>query len=375
MTESQDTLFELQEIAKHPRRQLEKYLMEGKKVVGCFPIYVPEEIIHAAGFIPMGMWGGQITPTVAGKYNPIFTCSIMRSCLEFGMMGTYQGLSCVAMPILCDTFRGMSSGWRAGVKDIPIATLIQPQNRTDPGAREFLVAEYEEFAKTLASLTDSVVPSEDALQKSIEIYNAHSNIMMEFTCIANEHLDVITPVLRHAVMKSALMMPKEEHTLKVQTIITELKKQPQHRWKGKKVILTGITAEPDEFLTMFSENNIAVVGDDLAQESRLYRTPIPSGKNAMERLAGQWFGRHGCSVVHETHFTRGKMLVDMARKFKAEGIAVCLMRFCDVEEYDYPLIAKDAEAAKLYCLCLEIDQSTQNNEQSRTKLQSFAEME
>jgi benzoyl-CoA reductase/2-hydroxyglutaryl-CoA dehydratase subunit BcrC/BadD/HgdB len=50
------------------------------------------------------------------------------------------------------------------------------------------------------------------------------------------------------------------------------------------------------------------------------------------------------------------------------------MKFCDVEEYEYPLIAKAAEAAGLATLCLEIDQSTQDNEQSRTKIQSFAEM-
>ena len=80
-------------------------------------------------------------------------------------------------------------------------------------------------------------------------------------------------------------------------------------------------------------------------------------------------------MVHETKFTRGKMLVDMAKATGAEGVAVCLMRFCDVEEYEYRFIARDVEAADLRCLLLEIDQSTQNNEQSRTKLQSFAEME
>ena len=124
---------------------------------------------------------------------------------------------------------------------------------------------------------------------------------------------------------------------------------------------------------MFAENGIAVAGDDLAQESRLYRTLIPEGTDAWDCLAGQWFMRHGCSVVHETSFTRGKMLVDMAKEAGADGVAVCLMRFCDVEEYDYPLITKEVENAGLFSLCLEIDQSTQNNEQSRTKLQTFAE--
>ena len=376
MAELNVVLNELAEVAAHPRRQLDKYLAEGRKVVGCFPIYIPEEIIHAAGFVPMGMWGGQVTPTVAGKYNPIFTCSIMRSCLEFGMTGVYKGLTAAAMAILCDTFRGMSAGWRQGVPDIPLATLIQPQNREDPYAREFLYEEYKEFMKKLAEVTGTEEPSEEALTAAIELYNAHSEAMMDFTRLANDHLDVITPVVRHAVMKSATLMAKDEHLAKMKELNAALAAAPKYDYKGKKVILTGITAEPDEFLAMFTENGIAVVGDDLAQESRLYRTLIPAeGKDALDRLAGQWFLRHSCSVVHETKFTRGKMLVDMAKATGAEGVAVCLMRFCDVEEYEYRFIARDVEAADLRCLLLEIDQSTQNNEQSRTKLQSFAEME
>ena len=44
------------------------------------------------------------------------------------------------------------------------------------------------------------------------------------------------------------------------------------------------------------------------------------------------------------------------------------------QEYDYPYISQMAEEAGLYCLCLEIDQSTQDNGQSKTKIQSYAEI-
>ncbi len=366
-------LRELNEAAANPKAVLQRYLAQGKKVAGCFPVYTPEELVHAGGLIPLGLWGGQITPTVAGRYNPIFTCSIMRSCLEYGMTGVYEGLSCVLMPMLCDTFRGMSGAWRAGVKDIPLISFIHPQNRTDTGAKEFLVEEYKAVRTLLEKHTGCII-TDEALEKSIEIYNEHSRVMREFAEIANDHLDVITPVVRHNVMKSATFLEKGEHTKKVRSIITALKEQPVHKWKGKKVILSGITAEPNDFLKIFTENNIAVVGDDLAQESRQYRTPIPMGSTPLKRLAGQWANRFGCSIVHEVKSTRGALLAEMAKKYGADGVAVCLMRFCDVEEYDYPYISKAVEEAGIQSLCLEIDQSTQNNEQSRTKIQSFAEM-
>ena len=373
MADVKTLLDELGDIAAHPGTMLKKYLAEGKKVVGCMPVYTPEELVHAAGMVPMGLWGGQVNPAQAGKYNPIYTCSIMRSCLEYGMTGVYDGISCVMMPMLCDTFRGMSAGWRQGVKNIPLVPFIHPQNRTEPDALAFMADEYRAARDLLEKATGAKV-TDEALTKAIDVYNEHSKTMMEFADVANDHLDLVTPAARHHVFKSGTFMPKDEHTQKVRAIIDELKRLPKHEWKGKKVILSGVTGEPDTLLDILLENTIAVVGDDLGQESRQYRTLIPAGKDPYERLAQQWLDRRGCSMAHETVSTRGAMLVDMAKKTGAQGIIVCLMRFCDVEEYDYPMIMNAAKNAGLQGLGLDIDQSTQDNEQSRTKIQSFAEM-
>ncbi len=363
------------DIANNPRTVMNKYIAEGKKVIGCFPVYTPQPLVTASGMIPMGIWGGQVTPTVAGKYNPIFTCSIMRSCLENGMTGIYEGMSAAIMPMLCDTFRGMSSGWRAGVKDIPLISFIHPQNRLDSGALEFMIEEYKSVQKKLEEISGTKITNEE-LSDTLDLYNKRNSLMREFCKEANNHLDIVTPVVRHNVMKSATFLDVNDTISIVEELINELKKHPIYNWSGKKVILTGITAEPEEFLNIFTENNVAVVGDDLAQESRQYRTDYLNGNSAMECLAAQWFDIKGCSMAHESDNTvRGQILLDMAKNNEADCIAVCLMRFCDVEEYDYPYISKMTEEAELHSLCLEIDQSTQDNGQSRTKIQSYAEIE
>lgn len=373
MAKINDLLMQLKDVSDNPKSMLKKYVDAGKKVIGCFPIYTPAEIVHASGMIPMGIWGGQVNPSVAGQYAPIFICSIMRSSLEFGMLGKYNGVSAVIMPILCDTFRGMSGAWRTGVKGIPLIGVIQPQNREVKGATEFLAAEYDEVRKQLEKIAGHPITDAE-IEKSIDLYNEHGKTMMQFTKVANKHLDVITPKLRHAVMKSAHFMEKAEHMAIVKDIIAELNTLPECDWKGKKVIVTGITAEPDEILDIFAENNIAIVGDDLAQESRQFRTLIPAGETPLMRLAKQWDERKACSTVHEINNTRGQMLTDMAKAEQADGIITCLMSFCDVEEYEYPMIVKAAEKESIATLCLDIDQSTQNSGQSRTKLQTFVEM-
>lgn len=366
------TLEELQNIADNPKTMFNKYLGEGKKVIGCFPIYTPGELVHAAGMIPYGLWGGQVNPALAGQYAPVFICSIMRSCLEYGMLGAFKGMSAVIMPILCDTFRGMSGAWRVGVKDIPLIGFIQPQNRANKGAKDYMAAEYAAVKEKLEAIA-GVQITEEALAASIKLYNEHSACMMEFAKVANDHLDIITPKVRHAVMKSALLMEKSEHLALLKEVVAGLKALPKHNWQGKKVVLTGITAEPNEMLDILAENGVAVVGDDLAQESRQYRTLIPTGGTALEQLAQQWQERSGCATVYEEQNTRAKQIIEMVQSTEADGVIVCLMSFCDVEEYEYPMLANAFDKAEIRNLCINIDQSSEGVGQYRTKIQSFVE--
>ncbi len=358
----------------NPRARLEHYLSQGKKVGGCFPVYTPEELVHASGMIPFGLWGGQTEWKLVKSYLPAFACPIMQSTLEFGLRGTYKGISAVIIPALCDTFRCMTQNWRFGVSDIPMIPIVYPQNRESPASVDYLISEYENVLSMLSTITGMMM-NEKALNETINIYNRHNAVMREFVKVANDHLDVVTPRVRHTVMKSAFFYEKGEHTAIVREINEALKRLPVHEFTGKKVVLTGITCEPDALLNIFTENNIAVVGDDLAQEMRQYRTDTPAkGGGGLKRLTLQWNNRYGCSLIHELDKPRGKMLADMCREAGASGVIACLMKFCDPEEYDLPYIVTDLREAGLPCLTIEIDQQNAGYEQVRTRVQTFCEM-
>ena len=42
--------------AATPKQQLAEYKAQGKKVIGVLPYYAPEELVYAAGMVPMGIW-------------------------------------------------------------------------------------------------------------------------------------------------------------------------------------------------------------------------------------------------------------------------------------------------------------------------------
>ena len=68
------------------------------------------------------------------------------------------------------------------------------------------------------------------------------------------------------------------------------------------------------------------------------------------------------------------MLIDMVKETGADAVVVCMMKFCDPEEFDYPIYKAQLEEAGIPMLYLELDQQIESFEQIRTRIQSFAEM-
>ena len=63
---------------------------EAGMAIGYFPVYFPEEIVHAAGLRPHALYGGgnHIEVRYADARIGSFVCSICRSTTELGLNGS-----------------------------------------------------------------------------------------------------------------------------------------------------------------------------------------------------------------------------------------------------------------------------------------------
>jgi benzoyl-CoA reductase/2-hydroxyglutaryl-CoA dehydratase subunit BcrC/BadD/HgdB len=364
---------ELKALSDHPGEAVKKLKgASGKKMVGLVPYYGPEEIVYAAGMQPVGVWGGEVEVSSANTYLPPFACPLTKSILELALRGVYDDLSAMLIPSSCENLKLFGQNFRAARPGIPFIPLVHPQNRKTLEGIEYLAREYERIARTLAAISGSGI-SEASLQEHIAICNDHRRAMREFAETAAVHPAIITPRVRQAVIKSSYFMDKAEHTVRVRKLVSLLREEPQAPWPGKRVVVTGIMAEPAGLMELFEELHIAIVADDLAQASRSFRTDVPEGGTPLERLARRWANMEGCSLCFDPGKERNRMLKELVTRYRADGLIVLMMQFCDPEEMDYPLYRKELEQAGISLLCLEVEPQMPL-EQARNRLQSFVEM-
>ena len=266
----------------------------------------------------------------------------------------------------------MSQKWnRPG----PAIVFTHPQNRkiAKDAANVFAREEFNIVKEKLEDILDVHI-SNKAIKNSIAVYNENRAVCREFSDVAAEYAAVVTPSDRHAVIKARWFMEKSRHTALVKELIAALKAEPAPEFKGKKIIVTGIQVEPYDVLDIFQENGFAIVADDLAQETRNFRQDVPDDDDALMALARAWNEFDGCSLATDANKPKGQMIIDAVKKYGADAVVVCMMKFCDPEEFDYPILLQEFEAAGVKNLYIEVDQESTAFEQVKTRIQTFAEI-
>ncbi len=374
MRQYQDIIGILTEKAAHPEKAA-KELKEstGKKAIGCFPEYVPGELVYAAGMLPIGLWGGNVNISAAKAYVPAFCCTILQADLELGLTGRYKDLEAVIVPSLCDSLKCMAQNFKVGVKDVRMIQFAHPQLRKIEAGVQFLKSEYGRVLEALEEISGTKV-SNDAIAEAIRVFNDNRKALRNFVELAREHTDVITPAVRHDVIKSGYFMEKPEHTELVNELCAGLETLPK-KLGEKPVLLSGIIAEPSSLLEVLEQSGLSVAADDLAHETRQFRYDVPVvGNDALYNLAKWWQVFEGCSLAYDPEKKRTDMIIDEVTKNDIKGVIFLIMKFCDPEEYDYPLIKEALDANGIPSLYFEVDQPSDINAQATTRIQAFSEI-
>lgn len=373
MPELEKLLDRFAEICQSPKTQLADALSQGKKVVGVMPYFCPEELVYAAGMLPLGLWGSRRQVAESKRYYPAFICSILHTVLEMGLRGELGELSAIMIPISCDSLKGMGANWQYGVKTVPVINVAYAQNRKIDAGVDFTVTQLKKIKAQLEEIAGREITDAD-IAAAVSVYNENRAALLGFTAAAARHPELVSPAQRSAVIKSGYFMDRAGHTKLVREATAALNAAPVAEWKGLRVVTTGIVADFPELLDIFAGNGIAVVDDQVAHESVNLRYPTPVTADPLEGMARRYGEIEGCSVLYDPGKQRGQQLVELAASSGADGIIWVMTKFCDPEEYDYVPVKRMADKAGIPLLSVEVDQQMANFGQARSAVEAFAEI-
>ena len=338
--------------AATPKQQLAEYKAQGKKVIGVLPYYAPEELVYAAGMVPMGIWGSNNkTISRAKEYCATFYCTIAQLALEMLLDGTMDDLDGIITPTICDTLRPMSQNFRVSMGDkMAVIFLAHPQNRFEDFGLQFCIDQYNHVKEELEKVCGHEITA-DAIRDAIKVYNKSRAARRAFVKLANDHCDVITPTRRSAVLKAFYFMEKPAYTEMLEELNKELEALPVCDWKGTKVV---------------------------AHESRSFNTDVPEDEECpMMALAKQFANIDHDVLLYDPQSEknrRGEFVADLVKKSGAQGLVLFMQQFCDPEEMEYPYLKKALDDAKIPHIKLGIDQQMRDFGQAQTAIQAFADV-
>jgi benzoyl-CoA reductase/2-hydroxyglutaryl-CoA dehydratase subunit BcrC/BadD/HgdB len=149
----------------------------GRKVVGAFCTFVPEEIVLALDGVMVGLCAGaEFATAEAERYLPRNTCALIKGFFGFALARVCPYLAASDVIIGENTCDGKKKGYEIFKDLVPrLYVMDLPQTKSAEG-RALLEAEFARFATYLQEFTGRMLTA-DALRKGIATVNAKRGAM------------------------------------------------------------------------------------------------------------------------------------------------------------------------------------------------------
>ncbi len=322
-----------------------------RRVVGYMPIYVPREIIHAAGFLPLGILGGgdQLEVIHGDAYYQSYICRIPRSTIELGVSGRLDFVDGMLFPSICDVIRNLSGMWKTMFPDVYVRYFDVPQNYRDDIGGNYYINELAELRHDLAELRGKPI-TDDELRRSIALYNENRRLVRELYALRARAPWRAPATEVYLVLRAGLILPVEEHTELLRDYLAAAGAEERPRRDNCRIVLTGVFCEqpPLNLIKSLELAGCYVVDDDLLLVTRWLTADVPTDGDPLQNLALAFLHQsESTAAKYEPNLKeKGQHLVRAVRRSGAEGVIFACPSFCDPALLERPMlqhVLKDAE--------------------------------
>ncbi len=354
----------------------------GRKVIGSYCVFVPEELILAVDGIAVGLCAGaEFGFAEAEKLLPRTTCALIKSALGFKLGRVCPYVESADMIVGENTCDGKKKAYEIlGPLVNRLHVMDLPQRKT-PQGRELLKEEYRRFLIALEELSGKSITVE-ALKAGIATVNAKRQALHRLATLRSADPAPISGLDALLVNQVSFYDDPVRFTASINALCDELEIRVS-RGEGvfakgmPRVLLSGCPmAVPNWKVPMLIEQAGAViVGEESCVGERGLRNTVDDSGDTLDALLDALVDRYldiDCAVFTPNPERRDHIL-NMSSAYHADGVIHYCLQFCQPYQIESTLVEQDLKNAGIPRLQLDTDYSNEDAGQLQTRIEAFVE--
>ena len=356
-------------------KEILDFKQQGGKVFGWLCTYVPEEIIHAAGALPIRITGypTEVELEDGTAYLYVNSCSFSRSCLQLGLRGEYDFLDGVVGGSTCDGARRLFDLWRKYI-GTPFHDVLTVPRKYGERAHRLYLDQVMKFKQHLEEFLETTI-TDEALLHSIEVYNESRTLLRELYELRKLDNPPITGAETMEVLNASFHMPKELFNQWLRSLLDELSVSGIGNKGRLRLMIVGSVMESPEFIRSIEAEGGLVVTDELCTSTRYWSDPVvlDGSTTPIEAISRRYLNNFPCARMFPSD-ERFDRILDLIKQFRVDGVISEIIRYCVPYAHDLPLLTERLKGKGIPFLALDVEFGTSGSGQIKTRVQAFLEM-
>lgn len=354
---------------------VESWKKAGKKIVGTVCCHIPEEIIHAAGMLPIRIRGTECTDDRDGElWMTGYTCGFCRACLQNLIDGKYDFLNGIIVSDGCMFVQRIYDNW-AVIGNTECKLNINVPRNHDALAVKYFTDELQLLKVEMEKLSGRQI-TDEALNASIDLYNETRALIREMFALMKGNSPVVTGTEMLQWTIRAMSMPKELYNEELKTFINEAKKREPLKKYGARLMMIGSAVDDPEYVNILEEHGGLVVTDYNCYGSRYLWQDVTrkKGETPLQSIARSYLEKLTCPRMTDLHDEMYEDMLRLAKEFEVDGIVYVRLKNCCLWGGESVFFYDRFEKAGYQVLTLEKEEITTNAGQVGVRAEAFVEM-
>ena len=363
---------EIETITSLGYKEMASHFPKDRYVIGFFCPYVPEELLDAAGALPLRLMGTPIKMSHVQAHLPSNCCHLVKSSLESLLQGELDFLQGIIFSHTCDSMQGLSDIW-AHQGRFPIHfNLMIPTNLDSEHSRPYLKAEMERFKEFLESHSGKITPQR--MNASIQLFNRIREKLGEIYTRRRKGLTPLPGSFFAQIIRAGYLIDRQRYLELLNELLNVLPEKTEESENLIPVYLAGNMTHSDPYFSLIEEAGAMVVQDDLCSGARTLRLMVPENLDPIEALTQRYFTSFFCPTKHMGYRALVETLLGDVQKSGARGVIFLLYKYCEAHYFDYPDLKVALESKGIPCLLLDVEDPSYSLGQLKIRIQAFVEM-